>query len=242
MSNQIVHLEFDYKTAKKDLDDLQKEQLPFAFAKTLTRVAKIAQVNVQARTRQYFELNSEFIPRGIGIIPAKKSDIKSMGHASSSVITKDRISTFMPIHETGGIRNPSPFGGSHDKGRALAIPGKHLASRSYKTATGKIRKRWKPSTLLDKGRPHSKSRTRKTRNVTRGGRKGVPFIINGARSGVPMIVRRIGKKRYPLEILYVFTSKAKIPSGWRFEETVRSVANDLFESVFWYELAKAMQD
>lgn len=237
----FIKLEFDKTAAMRSLNDLERDQFPFAYAKSLTEVAALAQLAVQQRTRQHFDLHTEFIPRGIAKQTAKKSDIKNYGIAEAAVYTRDRISSFMPIHEEGGIRKPSARSGGRDKGKALAIPGEHIERYSTKTRTGKTKRRWRPGTLLDTGRPHSKSRTRKTKQVSRGGRKGKPFIIVGRGSGVPMIVRRVGKTRYPLEILYIFSGRARIPSGWKFEDTVHRVANEMFESVFRHELSVAVQ-
>jgi hypothetical protein len=241
MARGHVKLEFDKAAAMRGLSEVERKHFPFAYAKSLTEVAKKAQEAVQQRTRQAFELHSEFIPRGIAIQSAKKSDFKKYGYAESAVFTKNRISSFMPIHEEGGVRNPSAHGEGRDKGVALAVPGMGLNKYNRKTRTGRTKKRWKPGTLLDAGRPHSKSRTRRTRQIGRGGRKGKPFIITGRNSGVPMIVRRVGKKRYPLEVLYIFSRKAKIKGGWQFEDTVSKVANREFETIFRRNLAEAVR-
>jgi len=213
--------------ARRGLSDLEKNQFPYALAKTLTEVAQFAVMAVRARTRQEFDLHGEFIPRGISRTFAKKSEVRNTGVGTTVVFTKPIISGWMPIHETGGARGANVGAGSgRDKGKYLSIPAKDLLMRSYRTGSGKVRQRYKPSVLLQ---GYSK-----TRNVsmsgglvrpTRGGRKGQPFIIRGKGSGVPMIVRRKSPKRYPLELLYIFAKKAKYKKVWRFEKTVDEIVD-----------------
>lgn len=225
-----IHLKVTALTeeARRGLSTVEREQFPFALAKTLTDVASMAVKAVQKRTRQQFDLHSEFIPRGIARTRAKKADVKNTGMGTTVVFTKPIISGWMPVHETGGARKASAHG-ERDKGRYLAIPATDLLQRSYRTGTGKVRRRWAPSTLLQS--------YAKTRNVsmsgglvrpTRGGRKGKPFIIRGRGSGVPMIVRRKGKGRYPLELLYMFSKRAKYKRVWRFEQTVSEIVDRRF--------------
>jgi len=238
MPNAIKVLSADTIRA---LSSIQRQQFPFAFAKSLTQIAKTVQTGVQMRTRLEFQLHSEFIPRGIRIIPAKKGDVKT-GRAFSAVYTAERISTFMPIHEEGGQREPSrqSGGGGGDKGASFALPGQFLQTKKFRTSTGKVKQRWRPAELLRNYRRHG-SGGGKLVAVSRGGRKKTPFIIRGKGSGVPMIVRRKSKKRTPLEVLYIFSSRATIKPVWDFEETVEKVVQLGFSKKFSRNLALAVE-
>lgn len=208
----------------KDLSALERHHFPYALAKTLTDVAAMAVRAVQARTRQEFKLHTEFIPRGIARISAKKSDVVRTGIGTAIVFTKPIISGWMPVHETGGERKP--------KGKALAIPAEDLLKKAFQTSTGRIKTTWKPSTLLAGYRPGRRnvSMSGGLTKATRGGRKGKPFIIRGKDSGVPMIVRRKSPKRYPLELLYIFSRRAAYKPVWAFEKTVDEIVDLRFKS------------
>jgi len=227
--------------AKKSLSDLEKRQLPFAIAKSLTEIADLSVKEVQAKTRREYKLHTDFIPRGISRVPAKKSDVQRLGMGTTIVFTKPIISGWMPVHETGGMREPSTGGEGKDKGKYLTIPASDMLKRSFRTGSGKVRQRWKPSTLLQGYRGRNVSLSGGIVRPTRGGRKGKPFIIKAKGSGTAMIVRRKGTKRYPLELLYLFSRRARYKPSWDFEQTVRQTVDMRFEEVFSRNLREAVR-
>lgn len=227
---------------RRDLTAIEQEQFPYALARTLTEVAALAVIAVQNRTRVVFKLHGEFIPRGIAKIGAKKGDIKATGIGTAIVYTKPLISGFMPIHEAGGTRTPASKSGGGDRGKYLAQPARDVLSKSYRTSTGRVRARWKPVTLLQgyRGRGRNVSMTGGIVRPTRGGRKGKPFIIRAQGSGTPMIVRRKSSTRYPLELLYVFSKRARYKPTWRFETTVEQVVDKMFFKLLSINLKQAV--
>lgn len=229
--------------ARRGLSDLEKNQFPFALAKTLTEIATLAVEEVKRTTRQEFRLHSEFIPKGIGRTSARKADVKNKGVGSTVIFTKPIISGWMPVHETGGTRKAqSSSGGGRDKGKYLAIPATDLLKREYRTGTGAVRRRWKPSELLTQYKGRNVSLSGGVVRATRGGRKGKPFIIRGRGSGVPMIVRRKGPKRYPLELLYIFSRKARYKPVWGFEKAVDKIVDLRFASRLRANLSVAVKN
>lgn len=223
-----IDVSVDAKRTLAQMDRLKRDQFPFALALALTQVAKDGQVAVQLHTRLAFKLRSKFVPGGVRIKPAQKADVRRYGLATSDVHTAERISGFMPVHEVGGTRTPVAKGRGRDRGKAIAIPARDLESRNFRTSTGKIRKRWAPATLLKNyGKMPRAGTGRKVVKVSRGGRKGTPFIIRGKGSGVPMIVRRRGKSKYPLELLYIFSERATYRPTWDFaDEVEKAVRRD----------------
>lgn len=212
------------KDARRSLSSLERDQFPFALAKTLTEIAGMAVIAVRKKTRQEFDLHTEFIPKGITRTRAQKKDVKNKGIGETVVYTKPIISGWMPIHETGGNRK-AHSGLGKDKGKYLTIPAQDLLKRAYKTGSGKARKRWKPSTLLSQYKGRNVSYSGGMTRPTRGGRKGKPFIIRGKGSNVPIIVRRKGTQRYPLELLYIFSRKARYKPVWGFEKVVEEIVD-----------------
>ena len=199
-SNEFIKV-FSEKTLRS-LTKLEQSQHPFVFAKALTLVAEGSAEKVRKRMRLAYDLKTEFIPKGVRRTMAKKSDIKSKGKASSVVFTMDKIG-FMGTHEDGSTRTPHS-GGRDDKGRSIAIPGKEFLNKFY-TKSGRTKKTFKPQTLLT-----NFSRTKGTkRGAYSGTRRRLAFVVRSKKKGTPMIVRRRTQKRLPLEVLYVFSKKAK---------------------------------
>lgn len=209
MSDAWVNVGMDARDCLRDLRGIAREQFPYAYAEALTRTAGIARFAVQIRTREVFKLHTEYIPRGILVERAKKKDIQTMKIGFAAVFTSDKITPFMAMHETGGTKRPS--------GRALAIPGKGLLGKGFKTTTGAVKGAWKPKTLL-----HAYTGRKSTK----------PFILPARGNTPARIARRTGKGQYPIEILYVFRPSAEIKEDWHFGETVERVAPKVFPKVF----------
>lgn len=242
MNQSMIKVTALTSEARRGLSDLEKNQFPFALAKTLTEIATLAVEGVKRTTRQEFRLHSEFIPKGIGRTSARKADVKNKGVGETVIFTKPIISGWMPVHETGGKREPRGGTGARDKGKYLAIPATDLLKRSYRTGTGAVRRRWKPSELLAQYKGKNVSLSGGVTRPTRGGRKGKPFVIRAKGSGTPMIVRRKGPKRYPLELLYIFSRKARYKPVWGFEKAVDEIVDLRFESRLRANLQIAVRD
>jgi len=232
---------------KKTLDAMtrvEREQFPYALAKTLNILAYKSVTRVQRVTRRRFKLHSDFIPRGIGQIPGTlkmKSEIRNSGIGETVVFTKKLISQFMPIHEEGGTRTPTAAtgrtSGGKDRGKAITLPSKDLDESEYKTGSGKVKKAMHPRTLLkDYVKGNRKA-------LVRRGRKSAynkAFVIEGRKSNVPIIVRRLTPKAYPLEILYVMSRRAGYNPKWRFEETIERIVVPNFPHEFKKQLKLAV--
>ena len=206
-----VHVDTD--AYRRYMDDLEKKQFPFAFAKTLTQSAKAGQEISRKITREVFHLHGDFIPSRIRIEPAKKADVAS-NKAFASVYTDDKIK-FMTPHETGEDKTPQ-------KGRSIAIPQPDLLSLpGSKSARGAIAKRFKPRTLI-----------REHRKINRIG----AFIAKG------LVLVRTTKNRYPLRVLYGFEGKAKIKPEWHFVKSIQALMPIVFPKFFKNNMRLAVRD
>lgn len=237
MAEEMISIDALTEEASRALTDIEREQFPFALAKTLTEIALGATMKVRTITRGQFRLASDFIPGGVMRTPARKSDIKTKGIGETVVFTSHKISGFMPDHEEGATRRPvsassARASGGKDKGKAFAIPGEDLITKSYKTSQGAVRTRWHPRTLLKSyhGRTAPKKGT---------GKK--PFITH-LKSGAVVIAKRRSKKRLPIDVLYVFTKSAKIRAVWGFEPAVRTYVKWNFNQRFNENLAEAVRN
>lgn len=239
----MIRIEAITRETYAALSKVEKEQFPFALAKTLTETAEGAVKAVRMQTRKVFELRSgNFIPKGIRKQSAKKSDIKRDGVGTAVVFTQERISGFMPIHEEGGVRTAS-VGNGDDKGKYLVQPGEALKRINYRTNRGAVKKRYKPSQLLSDFENRRLPKNVFARVVQGQGirrRKGKPFIMRARSSGVPMIVRRVSNMPFPIEILFIFSKRAKYKKQWRFEPTVKRYVDYAFERKLKRNLAHAV--
>lgn len=232
----------DADATLRDIRRIAGDQFPFAFAKGLTILAKMGKRAVQQQTRHEFNLKTEFIPRGITIRAARKSDVKTKARADAAVLTRPLISSFMPPHERGGVKRPGAYGGASDKGRMLALPGRDLRKSAYQTKTGRVKKRWRVGTLL---KNYNQLGPREAAGL-RGSRKRfgprTPFIVRSSRSGQALVVRRRSlRQRRPLEILYILVPSARIPSHWKFEPTVRLIVRANYVRVIAFTTMQALQ-
>lgn len=90
-----------------DLDAFGRKlnQIPFATALTLTRVAQDAQLEVRRQLRSRFVLRNDWVQKGILFTIARRDKLES------SVYSRD---DFMVLHETGGVKKP--------RGKSVAVP------------------------------------------------------------------------------------------------------------------------
>ncbi len=186
---------------------------------------------VRALTRGKFKLHSEYVTRGIKSLPytpaqlmASQRALKRHGDFMAAVYLRGSASPkkslgFMADHETGMDRMPQ------DTWIATPLPA--LERKSFRTGRGRVRKRWKPSTLLKRFNEVGSrfdGQTTTNRGLRLGpSRKRLPgsaFITIGVR-GTPVIARRITRKgNKQLEFLYSLNRRADIRKGWGFVDTV----------------------
>jgi hypothetical protein len=109
----------DMSEAMAGLADLQKRQIPFAVAKTLTECAKAGQQAVQGGLNGKFTLRNNFTRQGVRIKPAEKNGavIEADVHTYTETPTHP---DYMEPQEDGADK--VPWGGHH----YIAVPTKYL--------------------------------------------------------------------------------------------------------------------
>ncbi|WP_434715498.1 hypothetical protein [Paraburkholderia sp. A3RO-2L] len=86
----------DLKALTKSLTQLEKQQLPFAIAQTLTAVAKIAQAGEKAAMPEVFDRPTPFTVNSVAVKGARKSDLEAR------VFIKDIAAAYLEPYEFGG--------------------------------------------------------------------------------------------------------------------------------------------
>jgi len=221
-----LNIVMDTRATKRGLDDLGKEQYPFALAQSLTQAATRAQGRVRRLSERKFNIKSKFTLRNIRIVPSKKSDVK-LGIAVSMVFTDKRITHYMAGHEVGEIRRSR-------KKKLIAVPSRILKKKNFRTVSGKVKKRFLPKVLL-------KGKKNKTVNAKAKSGNRKAFVIDDKQNA--LIVRRKTKKTdSPLDLLYTLVPKTRIDKKWRFEQNVQVSVKLNFRRDFDKNMNKAIRN
>ena len=222
----------------------RNKHIPEAIVLGISLSAEIARDRVRRKTKALFKLHSDWIPYKVQSIPktptqkiaaaralARYGDFNAFVYLRGALNPKDSAA-FMADHEFGKKRKPQK--------KFIAVPAAHLRGYNYKTAKGKIRKRWKPDALLKRYRQLGSTFNDKTttnKGLVLGPQKrrspGNAFIIMG--KGTPYIARRVTRKEGKgLEFLYKLVDTAKIDPRWNFEPTVKlSVLSTYKSAIAW---------
>ena len=222
-----VDLSAFVKSAKK----ISGRDWPKAVVDAFADIAMEGVVHTRVKTRMKFKLHTDYITKGIRYYPATLTQrtraaraLKTYHDMNAAVYLRPSSSPrhsleFMAHHEFGVTRKPRL---DH-----IAMPMPDLKSKAWKTAKGRVKKRWKPSTLLERFKAAGSSFSSGDRTTTNKGKHlgpyktrtpGDAFLMRGSK-GNPLIVRRINKAG-ELEFLYALRSKADIKDYWGFVDTV----------------------
>lgn len=222
----MIRVSVDYARALRGLQGIEREQMPFAYAKTLLDVAKTAANAVKRETRSRFKLHGEFIPRGILVEPfrvgAIKRNIKQYGLAQVAIMSSRAITPFMAIHEKGGTKRPV-------KGRKVISVVTKKWREENTTASGALKRGARPAALLKYYNTHKGSAKRQSKGAIMR-----PFKLGGS------IVQRTPGSQYGRRVLFHFVGSAKIKARWGFEPTTRSVVEHVWAPTFEHNFAQAM--
>lgn len=116
----ILTAKVDASAAIAGLNELEKQHLPFALAKTLTLCAKAGQARVQEGLGGKFTLRNTFTMRGIRIKPALKVARRQIADVHTATENRKTGIDYMVKQETGGEK--VPHGGSMH----IAVPTRFL--------------------------------------------------------------------------------------------------------------------
>jgi len=240
-------IKVDYEEFARDARRIAKHEYPEKIVGGFSELSEVDCNEVRAATRAKFKLHTEYIPRGVKNIPSTPAQKKAAARAVEkygdifaavylrAATDPKRSLDFMVLHEESGEKEP------HGGSEFLAIPTATMKHESgFKTPRGRVRKRWKPKTLLQRFREKRSSFDEGQHTTTNKGRilgkqprkvPGHAFIIRG-RGGSMMIARRKTLTGFRnLEFLYALVPQAQIKERWDFESTVWVTTRDRYVSI-----------
>lgn len=224
-------IQADLTAYTRSVKRIRRHDWPFHVVNGFAEIAEEAEHQVQALTRQKFNIHSDYIIKGIRHTPRTKGQkaqamraLKKYGDFNAAVYLRPSMAAknslqFMADHETGEQRNAVK--------RQIAIPLAGVKKRAYQTARGRVRKRWKPATLLKRYKEAGSAFDGRT--TTNKGRKlgprrkrvpGAAFLIKG-RGGQVFIARRhTNKGDNQLDFMYLLKPQTRIKIEWGFVASV----------------------
>jgi len=96
MASFAISVSADLKKLTRSLSQLEKQQLPFAIAQTLTAVAKNAQAAEKKAMPEVFDRPTPFTVNSVAVKAARKSNLEAV------VFIKDIAAAYLAPYEFGG--------------------------------------------------------------------------------------------------------------------------------------------
>lgn len=211
----------DVSEAVAGLSDLQKRQIPFALAKSLTGCAKVAQAAVQESLGQKFTLRNNFTRQGIRVKPAEKRAERIEADVHTDTANRSTgAPDYLAPQETGGEKVP------HGGREYLAVPTKYLRQM----APGVIPQELRPRNLLGAVGGRFTAITRRTKQIALRNQRvvaGFVFFVQELQEGHKAIMGRYFTDRdaYPF---YLLIPSANIKPRLEMEKTVELAVQRAF--------------
>lgn len=229
-----IRFTVDLQGVEKHLNEIERRQVPYATALTLTRLAQLGQKAVRATLPEIFHLRNDWTVRNIRITPAKRGDIRA-GSAVRTA-TENRLTgapDYMPQQEYGNIRMP------HAGRMHICIPTLYLRDI---TGNGPIRGMWRPHALIAATKeayaaPKSIRRRGEVSPATPTG-----FICWIPKDGGATTVlwgRKAHHGQYPIHALYILVDEAVVHARLGMHATVAEEVSQSVEEVWadaWKEI------
>lgn len=203
--------------------ELEKRQLPFVVAKTLTDTVKDAQADVKRNVRAAFKLRNTWTEQGIRIRPADKKGNNGRIEADVHTDTANRKTgapDYLERQEDGGEK--VPYGGRH----YIAVPTDTFRQRF----PGVIPQELRPGNLLGAVDSRYTAHMRKGQIALRKQKivRGYVFFLQKTKGGTLAILGRPATGREPFPFYWLVPHARVKKSGLDMVKTVEKTANDRF--------------
>lgn len=186
----------------KALDAFGKNQMPFAYQVAINDTAKDVRGQIIERSwpSDVNVRNKRFMQAALTPISKRNPDVFATKKNLRAIVGNTR-----PKMERDYLQRLTKGGVKTPRGRHLAIPSNQ--NTLQRTAGGAVRKADRPRQLLN--------------------RKNV-FIQKLIKSGDMAIMRRVGKDRYPVQMLYLLEPSGQIKKQFSFYEDANATARRAF--------------
>jgi hypothetical protein len=216
----------DVSEAVRGLDDLQKKQLPFALAATLTGCAKAGQAAVQESLSGKFKLRNDFTRRGIRIKPASKRSERIEADVHTDTANRSTgAPDYLVAQQEGAEKVP------HGGRKFLAVPTKYLRMLAPNVIPAELR----PRNLLGAVGGRYLANRRGKAGALRNQRivQGFVFFVQDMKDGHKAIMGRYWTDReaYPY---YLLIPEARVNPRLEMEKNVRRAVERAFPEL-WQE-------
>ena len=190
----------------KALDAFGKNQMPFAYAMAINDTAKDVRGQIIERSwpSDVTVRNKRFMQAALTPISKRNADVYATKKNLRAVVGNTRIKM-----QRDYLQRLTQGGVKTPRGRHLAIPSNQ--NTVQRTSGGAVRKADRPRQLLN--------------------RKGV-FIQRLVKSGDMAIMRRVGKDRYPVQMLYLLEPSGQIKKQFGFYDDANTTARRAFGNNF----------
>jgi len=197
----------------KAIDAFGKNQMPFAYAMAINDTAKDVREQIIERSwpSDVTVRNKRFMQAALTPISKRNADVYATKKNLRAVVGNTR-----PKMQRDYLQRLTQGGVKTPSGRHLAIPSNQ--NTLSRTAGGAIRKPDRPRQLMR--------------------RKGV-FIQKLVKSGDMAILRRVGKDRYPLQMLYLLEPSGQIKKQFGFYDDANTTARRAFGKNFAHAFKRA---
>ena len=190
-----------------------EKQMRFAIAMALTKTAQDAQQEIIRQLPERFTIRTGWVKQGVRYRPADKN----AKNIISRVVDMD---SFMALQETGGDKLKQQ--------KAMGIP---IGARSSLTSTTLLDKSKWPAALLKKqgyflAPITGKSLAEYARNKNATRKRPWAQAVTAESVGKTGLWKRRGKKRLPIDLMYIFESEVHIKPRFGFYDTVKKVTGE----------------
>ena len=197
----------------KAMDAFGKNQIPFATAVALNDTAKDVRGKIINDTwpNSVTQRNKNFMKASLTPISKRNSEVWATKRNLRAIVGTTRTKM-----QRDYLQRLTEGGTKTPRGRHLAIPSNQ--NNVTRLSGGAIKKADRPRQLLN--------------------RKNV-FIQKLVRSGDMAILRRVGKDRYPVQMLYLLEPNGQIKKQFDFYEDANATARRAFNKNFRNSFARA---
>jgi hypothetical protein len=216
----------------KNLNHLEKEQLPFAMSRAINRTTFEARDVVLQRMGRRFTVRERSLQSKGG---GRRALFVEASNKKQRVI-QAKVGTpfwFFEDQEVGGTRTGK-------SGHGAWLPG--LGARTRNSKEGRVASRYKKSKVREALKEAGKyPRSRRSKNNKKAYAKQKPFVANLKSGKRGVFIRKRRNSRLPIALLYTVTKSFRVAPRWHFREAIENLSDKKLRAYFIEEMQQALR-